>query len=255
MAEERRTVKAAETVCDIVDVLEDRGEVGVTELADEIGLHKSTIHTYLNTLRQRNYVVKEGTSYRLSLRYLSLSRHVSQDFGAYPVIKSELDVLANETEEVSQFATKEQGRLVYVYKAEGQGAVHTATDVGSVNFFHCTGLGKVILAHSSAAFLDEIVERDGLSRKTDNTITSREALEDELRAVREDGYAIDDEEAISGLRCVAAPVFECHDASILLGAVSVSGPAQRVDDERIESELLPRVLQTANVIELQYLAG
>jgi DNA-binding IclR family transcriptional regulator len=95
-------------------------QVGVTELAEEVGVDKSTVHSHLNTLRRNNLVVKTGTKYRLSLEFIALSEHVKDQIGPYDIITEEVDELAAETGEVAQFATEEQEQVVYVYKSEGE---------------------------------------------------------------------------------------------------------------------------------------
>jgi len=246
-----RTVDAVETACELLDVLEEHREAGVTDLARELDVNKSTVYNHLSTLRKRHYVVKEGRSYRLSLRSLSMAETVKQQIGPHDTIVEELDGLVAETGEVAQFAVEEQNRLVYVYKMEGEDAVPVATGVGYVGekgTFHSTGLGKAILAHLPGERVTEILEQEGMARFTENTITDRDALERELAAIRERGYAVDDGESYTGLRCVAAPV--TRDDGEVLGAVSVSGPASRMNDERIESELSTLVVGAANVIDL-----
>ena len=81
-----RTVDAVETACELLDVLEERREAGVTELAEEVDVNKSTVYNHLSTLRKQHYVVKEGTSYRLSLRSLSMAETVKQEVGPYGTI-------------------------------------------------------------------------------------------------------------------------------------------------------------------------
>jgi len=113
--------------------------------------------------------------------------------------------------------------------------------------FHCTGLGKAILASLPRERAEAIIDAQGMDENTANTITDRDRLFEHLAEVHERGYAIDDEEAIAGLRCVAAPVVASERT---VGAVSVSGPARRMEDARIRDELAPLVLRAANVIEL-----
>jgi DNA-binding IclR family transcriptional regulator len=249
MSRERapRTVQAVQTAFDIVDVLQERGGAGVTELAGELDRSKSTVHCQLTTLLENEYVVKRDDTYRLSLRYLHLGEVVKSRYDVLEVVPSELDDLATETGEVAQFATEEHGRAVYLYKANGEKAVRTASTIGKREYLHCLSLGKAILAHLPRERVVQIVERHGLPRKTANTVTSEEVLFEQLDRVRERGYAIDDEEMISGLRCIAAPV---TGPDGVLGAVSISGPSSRMTDERFEDELSALVKRSANIIEI-----
>jgi len=109
-------------------------------------------------------------------------------------------------------------------------------------------LEKAILAYLPDEQVEAIVDRHGLERKTSERIGTEEELYDTLEQVRERGYAIDDGERLEGLRCIAAPVKSSSNE--VLGAVSVSAPARRVSDEMLHGELSERVLNVANVIEL-----
>lgn len=242
-----RTIQAVQTTLDIIDVLQEQDGVRVTELADRLDRSKGTIHCHLATLLQNEHVVKEGNEYRLGLRYLELGETTKERFGIYDIVRDELTDLAAETGELAQFATEEHGRAVYIHKAESDEAVRTASSVGTREHLHCIALGKAILAHLGERRVDEIVDRHGLPKFTERTITTREELFDELARVRERGYAIDDEEKIEGLRCVAAPV---RTSSEVLGAVSVSGPSSRMEGEWFEEELPAMVKRSANVIEI-----
>ncbi|MFB6102105.1 MAG: IclR family transcriptional regulator [Haloplanus sp.] len=243
-----RTIDAVETACRILNALQERGPVGVTELAGELDLPKSVAHSHLATLTENKYVVKDGGEYRLSFRNLSLARHVREQFGAYDVIVDELDNIADETGEVAQFGVEENGEVVYLGKSKGQTGVETASSVGSSAPVHSTSLGKAILSQLPEERVVEILNRRGMPRKTENTIVDRDEFLEELQRIRERGYAIDNEENLTGVRCVAAPVGG-SDGTIL-GALSVTGPSRRMEDERIESELADTITRTANVIEI-----
>lgn len=247
-SENGRTVQAVQTACEIVGLLRERGEAGVTELANELDLSKGTVHCQLATLARNEFVVKRDGSYYLSLRYLDLGEHVKERLGIYDVVREEVDDLAETTGELAQFATEEYGRAVYVYKAEGSNAVQTASDVGLREYLHCIALGKAMLAYFSESRVEEIVEYHGLPAYTDHTITTQDELFDELAKIRERGYAIDHEEKIEGLRCIAAPVK--RSTGEVLGAVSVSGPSRRMEGTWFDEELPQQVQRSANVMEI-----
>jgi DNA-binding IclR family transcriptional regulator len=242
-----RTVEAVHKAVSILELLQERNGLGVTELASELGFSKATVHHHLTTLMQRELVVKEGTMYKLSLRHLDFGETVKSRLGYYDIVRQEIDDVAEETGELAQFATEEHGRAVYLYKSQGEKAVQTASTIGKREYLHCISLGKAILANLPRERVDEILDRHGMQRYTRQTIDTREELYENLERVRERGYAIDDEERIEGLRCVAAPVVT---DSTLLGAVSISGPSGRMRGERFEEELPQVVKRSANVIEI-----
>jgi DNA-binding IclR family transcriptional regulator len=242
-----RTVQAVQITLDILELLEERNGARVTELASDLGYSKGTIHSHLATLLNNEYVVKQGDTYRLGLRFLKLGRVVGDRIEFYDIVKEELESITKRCGELAQFATEEHGRAVYLYKAEGEKSVRTASAVGAREYMHCISLGKAMLAQMSEERVDEIVDRHGLPEYTPQTITDRDELHDELAEIRERGYAYDDEEKISGLRCVAAPV-KPNDGFV--GAISVSGPASRMEGEFYHETVPDVVTRAANVIEI-----
>jgi len=250
MSEPENRVQSVDLACALLRELQERESAGITELADLLGYAKSAIHTQLATLEANELVVKDGTSYRLSLRFLDMAESVKEQIGKYGVITSEVDSLANKTGEVVQFGTEEHGWLVYLYKAKGENAVETASSIGTREYLHSTSLGKSILSTYSERRIEEIIEMRGLPSKTEQTISNKEKLFEELEQVREQGYAFDDEENIQGLRCVSVPVYS--DAGDVLGAISISGPSQRMTLNRIEEELVANASKSANVIQINY---
>lgn len=242
-----RTIQAVEIAFSIIDFLQEHERPGVTEIADALGYSKSTVHSHLRTLEGQEIIVRENDGYRLSLRMLDMATQVREQVGNYQVIKQEVDELAEETSELSQFGIEEHGQVSYLYKSTGGRAVQTASRVGTRQPMYATSLGKTILAFTSPDRREEIVASMDFEPLTSNTITSPDKLEDELEAIRDRGYGIDDEENFAGLRCISAPV---RNADSVLGAVSITGPSSRFTDERLHGELSDYVQQAANVIEL-----
>lgn len=241
-------VKSVETAFRILDALKDLDGAGVSELAAHLDIPKSTIHNYLSTLVQEEYVVKNGSSYHVGIRFLEYGAYARVQLAIYEIAIPEVNELATTTGELANLMVEEHGRGSYLHRARGDKAVQVEAHVGTRVPLHGTALGKAIIAHLPRERVDEIVDRHGLPASTTNTITDRETLDDELTQIREEGLAFDDEERIAGLRCVAAPILSKNDR--VLGAISVSGPSNRVRDDRFTEELPKQVLETVNVIEL-----
>ncbi|ELY63183.1 transcriptional regulator, IclR family protein [Natrinema versiforme JCM 10478] len=219
----------------------------MTELADELGHSKSTIHSHLQTLESEEIIVREEDGYRLSLQVLDMANDVRDQIANYDVIVDAVDELANETGEIAQFGIEEHGHVSYLYKARGNQAVETASRAGGKQPMYSTSLGKALLAFLPSDRQEEIVSKAAFEQRGPKTITDRAGLYEELEATAERGYAIDDEENIEGLRCVAAPV---RNGTSVVGAVSVTGPASRIADDDFHGELAESVQRAANVIEL-----
>lgn len=249
MAERAKyAVKSVENAFQILDALKELDGAGVSELAGHLDIPKSTIHNYLSTLVQEEYVVKDGSSYRVGVRFLEYGAYARVQIDIYDIAKPEVDELAKTTGELANLMAEEHGRGSYLHRARGEKAVQVEAHVGTRVPLHGTALGKAILAYLPDKRVDEIVEQHGLIASTPNTITDREELNDELIQIRENGVAFDDEERLKGLRCVAAPILSTNDR--VLGAISVAGPSNRIRDNRFTEELPKQILETVNVIEL-----
>jgi len=245
--DQHRTIRSVEIAFSIIDVLQERETVGVTELAEELDHSKSTVHSHLRTLEDQEVIVRENGGYRLSLRILDMARHVREQVGNYDVIREEVEKLADETGEIAQFGVEEYEQVTYFYKATGAQSVETASRVGKQQPMHSTALGKTILAYRPADRVEETVAGLEFTERTPYTITDPEAFHAELETIRERGYGIDDEENIEGLRCIAAPV---RTDERVLGAISISGPSSRFTEERLHGELADFVTRSANVVEI-----
>lgn len=242
------SVTTLETALDIVEALREREEATLTEIAAERELAKSTVHRHLTTLERRGYVVRENDQFRLSLRFLDVGEFTRRRRTAYRLAEATVAELAERTEERVQFVAEENGRAVYVHMKSGSHAVRTNTYVGKHVDIHASAGGLAVLAHLPERRVEQILERRGLPARTPQTITDREVLFDELEAIRERGYSINDQGHIEGLRAVGVPVSGLEGD--VLGALSVSGPIHRMDGARFEEELPSLLLGSANELEL-----
>lgn len=242
-----RRIQAVDITLNIIDVLQSEGQLGVTEIANRLNHSKSTIHSHLRTLEDRKLIVKENDGYRLSLQILNMAKNVRNQIGNYDVIKSQVDDLVEETGEIIQFGIEEHGKVSYLYKATGEQSVETVSQVGMQQPMYSTSLGKAILTYLPEDRTEEIIQSMDFEARTSETITSPAELYEELDRIEDNGYAIDDEENIKGLRCIAAPV---RDGETVLGAISITGPSSRITDDRLHGELAEAVQRAANIIEL-----
>lgn len=245
---EGQTLQGVHRAFKIVRHLRESGPTTVTGLADAFDLPKSTAHIHLKTMNEAGYLYKEDGEYRLSLHFLDHGAAVRREFDLYDVAKQEIKNLAAETGEVANIGVEEGGKRVLLYKAEGGDAIYDNAHTGEYTNMHWTSLGKALLANLPRDRAAEIVDQHGLPPATEHTFTEREALYEELDRIRQQGYAIEDEEHWENIRAVAVPVLK-DDA--LVGAISVSGPKTRFSYERIEDELLKALRDKDNIIELK----
>ncbi|MFC5971130.1 IclR family transcriptional regulator [Halomarina salina] len=246
-----RTLTTVQHAFDVVRALEELDGAGVTELADRLGMSKSAVYSHLATLKEERFVVKEGTTYELSLQFLLLGEYVRNRHVLYRHGNRVLEELAEETGEYAHLATEQHGLGVNLYKVRGEKAVgsdYQTSKLQRPDFLHFSATGKAILASLPEERVHDIVDRYGLERKTERTITDRDALFADLERVRERGYSTNDEEEVKGLQAVGAPV---RDASgRVLGSISVSGPVNRMREEEYHDFVIERVTNAANVVEV-----
>lgn len=241
-------VRTVETMFRILDALQELDGARVSELADHLDKSKSTVHRHLTTLYHHQYVDRRGDEYRVGLRFLTLGEYARQQNEVYHAAQPLVEELAEATEERSLFMTEEHGLAVYLYRGTGQHAVRTNSRVGTRRYLHTIAGGKAILAHLPEPRVNEIIDRWGLPAQTEHTIVERDALFEELERVRQDAVAFNCEECVEGLKAVAAPVMSPEGD--VFGALSVSGPAHRLQGEWFESEIPSLLLGTANELEL-----
>ncbi|WP_121741524.1 IclR family transcriptional regulator [Natronorubrum halophilum] len=241
-------VQAAATTFRIIETLHDLNGAGVAELADELEMPKSTVHDHLRTLTEVEYLVNENGTYHVGARFLELGGFARSQMKLYQVGSPEIKKLAEETGEHANLLIEEHGKGIFLNKVKGPDAVNLDTHIGMRVYLQTTALGKAILSRLPEATVDEIIDRHGLPAVTEQTVTDRDELKAQLAEIRNRGYAIDDEERVLGMRCVAAPI--CDEDGMPIGAVSVSGPTNRFNNEVFEDEIPKSVLSTANVIEV-----
>ncbi|MBV0901327.1 IclR family transcriptional regulator [Haloarcula salina] len=248
MDERTVPIKAAKVSFDVIEALREREGAGVSELATALEMPTSTIHDHLRTLEQQGYLVKEDGEYRVGARFLELGEQARSRKKVYGIARPEVDSLAEETGEHANLLIEEHGLGVFLYKARGEDAVNLDTHAGMRVLLQTTALGKTILAYRPREEVEAILDEHGLPEITANTVTDRDELLDELETIRERGYALDDEERVQGMRCVAAPILS--DDQEAIAAVSVSGPRSRMAGDRYTEEIPELVLRSANVIEV-----
>ena len=241
------TVKSDETLLAIIEQLKALDGAGVTKLARDLDLAKSAVHKHLQTMVEHGYVVNENGTYRIGLQFLNDGEYVRNSYDVYHAAKSQVDALAAETEEMVWLIVEENGRGMYLYGARGETEIAIESILGSWTTLHNNSGGKAILAHLPEEHVNRILDRQGLPKETQNTITDREELFADLERVRERGYATNHGEDLEGIYAIGVPLFFEGE---LRGALSVAGAARRFRREGREADLVDRLLTAADDIEV-----
>lgn len=232
MGEAVQSIQRAFTLLEVLGNADEH--LSFTEIARLSNLPLATTHRLLNTLTLLGYVEKnpETTKYTLGVRILQLRGAVIEQLNlgvqAMPVMKA----LMHRIGETVHLAVFDQGEIVYIERVEGLRTHGMYTRIGKRAPAHCTALGKTMIAFlPQNVWYHDVVERHGLNRFSDTTITTIDALCTELDRIRACGYAIDNGETGEAVRCLAAPIRDYTGQ--VIAAISVSGPQSQVTWSRV----------------------
>lgn len=241
-------LKTTETSLEVVNALYELGGGRIEEVAAHLDAAPSTVHRHLTTLQFHDYVTKEGDIYQLGLQFLTIGGYIQHNKQGYQLAKDKVQQLASTTEERVQFITEEHGQRVYIHTSVGENAVQTNAHIGKRGPLHCSAAGKAILAALPKERVEDIIHTQGLPQITSNTITDQKSLFEELETVAERGVAFNREESVVGLNAAGTVVQPSNGP--VLGAISISGPAQRFKRNKLREEIPDLLLGATNEIEL-----
>ncbi|WP_026105157.1 IclR family transcriptional regulator [Halalkalibacterium ligniniphilum] len=214
-------------------------EKKITELAKSLNLGTSTVSRLMTTLASEGFVYKKNHRYRLGWSLLSLSGVVTADIEIHQEAIPVLNNLLTKTEETSHLNILEGLEAICIHKVESTHAVRAFTQIGNRNPLHCTSSGKVLLAFNEEKLFDKLTE-NGLQAYTYNTITDSVQLREALAEIREQGYAVSNEEIYQGVAAIAAPIRDYTGE--VVAAINIIGPIQRINRHSIPNH-------TKNVVE------
>jgi DNA-binding IclR family transcriptional regulator len=213
-------------------------------MSDVLDLPASSIHHILSTLRLHNYVRQNADTKRYSLgfRFLEISGRILDNLDVRTVAADHLRKLSKATEQTVHLAVLNGGKVVYIDKIGAQSGLSLVTHIGFATDPHAAAGGKVLLSELTENEVRRIYQDRALVAHGKNTITNLEDLLGELDRVRQQGYAIDDEEYYEGVRCVSAPI---RAGGRIVAAISITGSVFTMTMERIHTEFREMVIETA----------
>lgn len=249
--EKTRTLKTVSMALDVLAELKKNDTLGVTELARRLDISKSSAHAHLATLEANEMVINQNGRYKLGINLFTFGQYVREQSPLFQHGKSQVNKLADETSQYVHIVTEENGWGINLYQVKGDtrvGGDYQQNKPQRRDHLHYTASGKAILAALPSDRVREIIESNGLPKRTTNTITSERELFEELESIRERGYSYNDEEEIEGFRAVGTAVR--GSAGEVLGSLSISGPTSFMQGEQYEETIPNRLINTANVIEV-----
>lgn len=225
---------------------EEKKELRLSEISEKLGLNKSTAHGIITTLKYHGFISQdeETQKYKLGIRFIEFGDLVTNSLNIRNAALPVIDEVCCKIEETVHVATLDGLDIVWIEKQECTKSIKTSTKIGARLPAYTTADGKIILC-----YLDKDKIRNYLPKRipkfTSNTITGRVELIKKLEEAKKNGYLIDNEEFVEGIKCVAAPIFD-HEGNVRF-SLSTTGPAFRMTDEKIE-ELIVIIKEAANEI-------
>lgn len=242
--------KGAQLIDRLLDILEllslEKDGLGVTEIGNRTGLHKSTVHRIVSALAERGYIEKipERSVYRIGLKLVDISsvylNSVELKTEATPYLRE----LAAKFGQPAHLAILDGADAVYIDKVDILNNIRLYSQIGRRIPAYCSALGKCLLSGLHEVEIEEIVSRCSFKKFTDKTL-DREELMHQIRAVQANGYAVDDEEHEEGIRCIAAPIMDYREK--IVAAVSIAGPAAAIAPQN-DRETARILMETARDI-------
>jgi DNA-binding IclR family transcriptional regulator len=244
MVRREKTNYIIQSVSHALDVLEqftgEPDELGVTELSKRLKLHKNNVFRLLATLEARGYIEqnKATENYRLGVRCLRIGQRFVMQTGLLRQARPVMHQVAKACHETSFITVMRDGCAIALDAVEAEQPVRMVSRIGDPLPLHCTAAGKMHLAFAD----DELaLLPEALQKFTEKTVVDRQALGQQLKKIAESGFAIDVGEHIEDVRSVAVPVRDYTRA--VVGSLTVSGPAYRLSQERLEKEIVPLMLK------------
>lgn len=224
-------VKFFETL-DVISNAKPHIGISLTETANKLHASKSTVFRYLQTMERLGVVERnERDNYNLGWKILSLASNYLNNMDLPNLAEPYMRELSFTSQETIHLAVPSDNWIMYISKVDSPQSIQMIARIGTRNPMYCTALGKSILAFSPEDKVDEVIQL-GLQPRTVNTLTNPAELKKDLVEIRQRGFAIDDIENEEGVRCIGAPIF--NYSRRVVGAVSLSGPANRITPDRFE---------------------
>ncbi|WP_160725099.1 IclR family transcriptional regulator [Bacillus sp. USDA818B3_A] len=227
-------IQSVERALKILDLFDEyTPELKITEISEKMGLHKSTVHSLLKTLQEHSYIAQnpEDGKYRLGMKLAERGNFVVSNMDIRKIARKYLLDLSTKTGQTVHLGILEGKEGVYIDKVEGEQSIIRYSRIGRRLPLHSTSIGKVLLAWQDPNEMQLLLKDYHYQFQTTNTILNEEMFLKELEKVKQQGYAVDDQENEQGVRCAAVPIF--NGKGQVLAALSISTLVSRVSDPEL----------------------
>lgn len=228
-------IQSLDRALDVLECVTAGGGLTLTEIVDDLGQSPATIYRILTTFSARGSLEIDPVSqewfvgpasFRIGSAFLRRTGLVER---ARPIMRA----LMVETGETANLGVENDGQVLFLSQVETFENIRAFFPPGAQSPMYASGIGKALLAHADTNSIERYIEREKLTAFTENTICCQTTLRAELERIRQQGYAFDDEEKSTGMRCVAAPIFNSFGEAV--AGISISGPSARLTLDRIRS--------------------
>ena len=240
----QNTIKSLERAMEVFEFLSEGQGMPLTQLATELNQSPATLYRILITLEKRGLVEFDHVaqlwhigprSFVIGARFIRRTNLVER---ARPIMRK----LMEDTGETANLGVQQDNSVLFLSQVETQASIRAFFPPGTLSPMHASGIGKALLAHMDELRLNTLLSKTQFERFTAYSITEPTVLRAHLSDIRTRGYSIDNEEKNTGMRCIAAPVFDFNREAI--AGISVSGPTSRIEPARLE-ELIAPVMNAA----------
>lgn len=241
------TVAAVTNAIQIIELLAERGDLGVGEISKEVSISKTTAHRLLQSLLEVKLIGQDEKTrkYRLTYRLFELGAKVFSESGLVQAANGPMTKLNDLTEETVHLGVYDSNCMVYLHKLDAKHTIVLASRIGKIAPLHCTALGKVLLAWRDPATIGRIAHELVYEIRTPQTIRNAEEFIEHLDTVRKQGYSIDKEENEEGITCFAVPIFDFSRKTV--AGLSISSPNFRLEKNKIP-DLIASLIKTGEEI-------
>ena len=238
--EKGTTVQSVSRALDILNYFEAEESLGISELAERMGLSKSSVYGLVNTLTAYGYLQQmEGRKYRLGIRLFELGNIMHQRIDQRAEAKALCAQLSEKLETTVHLAMHSNGDVIYIDKVNDPRSIISYSQVGKRAPMYCTAVGKAMMAHLPESYREQFVYSREMRAATDLTVVTREDMEAELEAIRRRGYAMDNEELEKGICCIAAPVFNSYqEPQMAISASFLTGRFVTMDVDAVARQVM-----------------
>lgn len=228
------TIQSLDRALHILAALAEEDGASLTELSERTAQSPTTAYRVLSTFLQHDIVSFDQNlqiwnigpgAFRIGSTFLNRTNLLT---ATRPIMQR----LMRETGETANLGIERDGRVMFLSQVETPETIRAFFAPGTLSLMHASGIGKVLLSRLSADRLDAILSLHGMPALTSKTIVERAALDKELSTIQAKGFAVDDEEANEGMRCIAAPITNAYGEAV--AGLSVSGPGFRLTRDRID---------------------